>query len=183
MVTNNFIKALKDQKTNLHKFEEITCMRAKIDFVNVCVRCMFVSSFFIVKNFHEVVVSLEHELDSFLFEWREPAEEFRDFNNIAVPLDCSMLRIRSSRFTLWNLIEYREKLLLLDSFFSYQRTMNGHCKRFDETIGVLVNFIDFVSVNTVNLEKTGTSKIYNLAKANLTYRQMHPDSSEVYIGQ
>lgn len=65
-------------------------------------------------------------LSNFLFKWQKPTDQlFLTLNECIIVVDCSMLKLPKHRFSLWNYLEYRERLLLINGMLQYARQMNG----------------------------------------------------------
>ena len=130
----------------------------------------FLSSFVLLKKVHLHVRELMDNLTRTLFTWNKPTDRlFITLNETVLSVDSHMLKIHKNRFTLWNYLEYREKLLLIRELLAYARQMNGFDFNEHNLIETVFQFLKFALKNEQNLRAGDTLRKFMIGKAIMSH--------------
>ena len=87
-------------------------------------------------------------MNHLLFTWNRPTEHvFVALDKVVLYVDFGKLKLKQNTFTLWNLLEFREKLCLSRDILEYLRTMNGFGSIKNEAIESIIKLLLFVKKN------------------------------------
>jgi hypothetical protein len=120
------ISELESSPPEADSFDDLYALRHKVEIITVALQASLVSPFSLLKTVQPQVSSIIDQMAVILHAWMRPPNQLcTALDEIALPVDFSMLKMKQQDFTCWHLLQLQEKLLLLRALFSHIREMNG----------------------------------------------------------